>query len=651
MKKESYLIFNGNRCLKHFARAFLFGVFLLFQLNAIAQQKTITGTVIGTDNAPIAGATVTVKGTTIGTLTDMDGKFSLSVPASAQTIVISFIGLETQEVTLGAGTVYNATLAQSLVGLDEIIVIGYGTAKKADLTGSVTRVQPESFQNAPIKQITEMLTGTVAGFNANQGAGADGGSTLEVRGPTSLSAGTDPLIVLDGVIFNGSLSDINPNDLASIDILKDASSAAVFGSKAANGVLLVTTHRGTVGKPIVSFTTKIGVSQLINKNFEPYPGKEYLDFRRDFFRTRNQPQPDYYWFSPEELPAGVTLDQWRNAANNPQADNMQEWFSRMNLFPVEKETYLSGQTLNWMDLCFRTGLSQDYDLSMSGGTKDVRYYWSIGYLDNQGIIVGDKFSAIRTRLNLDGDITDWLKVGINAQYTLRDESTVEANLSRLEQMPAYSKMWNDDGSVNWYPNGYTIAYNPLIDYYGQDRLRKLNNLFASIYAEIKLPFGFTFRSSFQPRISNTKDYNFWDTQTLVGASDYQGGYGRRDDNSSTEWMIDNILKWNKEFGIHNFDLTLLQNAEQSLGFATRSENQTFLPTDALIYHGMGFGTLPAVSSNDTKSSGTALMARLNYTLAGRYLLTASVRRDGFSAFGQQNPTATFPAVASGLEDI
>lgn len=646
MKNETDLIFYGKSYLKLFTRFILVGTFLLFQLNALAQQKTISGTVTGADNAPLTGVTVVIKGSTVGTTTGPDGKYTLSVPQSAQALVFSFVGLQSQEIPIGSSNVYNIILSENLVGLDEVVVIGYGTAKKADLTGSVARVQPETYRTQNVKQISEMLTGTVAGFNANQANRASGGSSLEIRGPTSLSAGTNPLIVLDGVIFNGSIADINPNDLQSVDILKDASSSAVFGSKAASGVILITTTKGTIGKPVINFSTKIGISTLLNEDFQPFTN--YLDFRRDFFRTMNYPFPDYYYYDPTNLPSGVTLDMWRTAGNNPQADNTQEWFTRLNLFQTEKDAILNGTNVNWKDLVFQTGISQDYDLSMSGGTKDVRYYWSLGYLNNSGIIRGDKFSALRSRLNIDGDVTDWLRVGINSQFTLRDESSVEASLGNYEYTVPYSKVFNDDGTVNWYPNGYTGGTeSPLINYYGQDRIRKLNNLFASLFAEIKLPFGFVWKTSFQPRIQNTKDYNFWNKTTTTGVQSYIGGYGRRQDLSSMEWMVDNMLKWNKEFGIHSFDLTLLQNAEKSLGWESRYDNQNFQPTDALSYHGMSFGSIPSVTSTDTKSTGTALMARLNYTLMGKYLLTASFRQDGFSAFGQENPTAKFPAIALG----
>jgi TonB-dependent starch-binding outer membrane protein SusC len=649
MKNGNDMIFYGKRCLRLFSRFFLVGAFLLFQLNALAQQRTVAGTVTGADGSPLAGVTVMVKGTTVGTTTGIDGKYSLSVPANAQTLVFSFMGMQTQEIPVGAGNAYNVTLKESVVGLEEVVVIGYGTAKKSDLTGSVARVAPESYKTQNVKQISEMLTGTVAGFNADQGTGAAGGTTLEIRGPTSLSAGTNPLIVLDGVIFNGSLADINPNDIASIDILKDASSSAVFGSKAASGVILVTTSKGSVGKPVINFAAKVGLSNLLNKDFQPFP--DYLSFRRDFMRTMNYPQPDYYYWDPNDLksyPTAVTIDQWRNAGNNPQADNTQEWYSRLNLFTTEKDALANGTNVNWYPLVFQTGISQDYDLSMSGGTKDVRYYWSLGYLDNSGILRGDVFSAIRSRLNLDGNVTPWLRVGINSQFTLRDESSVPVSIGNYEYTCPYSKVFNDDGTVNWYPNGYTGGTeSPLINFYGQQRIRKLNNLFASLFAEIKLPFGFVWKTSFQPRIQNTKDYNFWNKTTTTGVQSYIGGYGRRQDISATEWMMDNMLKWNKEFGVHVFDLTLLQNAEKNLGWESRYDNQNFQPTDALSYHGMAFGSIPSVTSTDTKATGTALMARLNYTLMNKYLLTLSFRQDGYSAFGQQNPTANFPAAALG----
>jgi TonB-dependent starch-binding outer membrane protein SusC len=644
MKNDSTLKQICRRLLP-LAKIVFTGVFLLFNLCIYAQQRTISGTVTGPDKTPMAGVAVTVKGSTVGATTGTDGKYTINLPASAQTLVFSFLGMKPQEVAIGTANVYNVTMTESIVGLNDVIVIGYGTAKKADLTGSVVRVESETYKNQAITQISQAFTGTIAGFYSNQNTSAAGGSSLEIRGPTSLSAGTNPLIVLDGVIFNGSLSDVNPADIKSVDILKDASSAAVFGSKAASGIIIITTNKGTTGKPVINFTAKLGVSEITNKNFHPYQGTDYLKFRRDFFRTRLYPQPDYYWNDPNDLPSGVTLDMWRNASANPAADNFVEWTNRLNLWPTEIEMLKAGKTVNWMNQVYQKGLQQDYDLSISGGTKEANYYWSVGYVDNKGIIRGDQFSAIRSRLNVGCNITDWLNVGVNSQFSFRDESVVPVDAGLLYAMSPYSKIWNDDGTIKWYPNDYQDEISPLLNYYGQDRLRKILSVFASMFAEVKLPLGISYKVSFQPRLQSIKDYNFWNTNTLTGGSTYKGGYGTRQDYSQVEWMVDNLIKWNKEFGIHSFDLTLLYNAEKNLTYTSQYANQTFLPSDALSFHGMQFGTVPSETSNDTQAGGNAMMARLNYTLAGKYLLTASIRRDGYSAFGQANPTAVFPAVA------
>jgi TonB-linked SusC/RagA family outer membrane protein len=589
--------------------------------------------------------TVLVKGTTLGTLTDASGKYTIdNVPQDA-TFVFSFVGMTPQEIPSGGRAKIDVIMKEEAIGLDEVIVIGYGTARKADLTGSVVRVQSEAFQNQAITQIGQMLTGTIAGFAANQSTKAAGGSSMEIRGKNTLTAGSSPMVVLDGAVYNGSIGDINPNDIESIDVLKDASSAAVFGSKAASGVILVTTTKGSLGKPTINFATKLGMSEITNKDFHPYQGEKYLDFRRDFFRTRGYALPDYYWHNPNELPEGVTLDMWRNASANPATDNIVEWTNRLNLQPFEVERYLAGETIDWMDEVFRQGIQQDYDLGISGGTNEVKYYWSIGYVDNEGIVLGDQFSAIRSRLNVDFNVTNWLKVGTNTQYAYRDESTIEANISVLGSQSPYARIWDEDGTLRWFPSDDQNAANPLVNTLGQDRLRKINSLFAAMFAEVKLPLGFNYRLSFQPRFQNIRDHNFWPVTTITGARTYTGGYGTRQDYAQVEWMVDNLLKWNKEIGIHNFDLTLLYNAENIKNYNSQYANQTFLPSGALSFHGMQFGTVPSVTSNDTEAGGNALMARLNYTLLGKYLLTTSIRRDGYSAFGQENPTAIFPAVA------
>lgn len=605
-------------------------------------QQTITGTVTDTAGAPLPGVAVQVKGTRNGTTTDIEGKFSITVSNESAILVFEFIGFTTIESKVSA-TDMNIVLTESLTDLDEVVVIGYGTAKKSDLTGSVARIKAETFRSQSMTQFTDMLTGTVAGFNANQGTTASGGSSMQIRGPKSLNASTNPMIVLDGVIFNGSIADINPADIESIDILKDASSAAVFGARAAAGVVLVTTRKGKVGKPVIRFSTDIGMTEPAN-GFKPFDAEGYLSFRRDVLRGSNPGQPSYYYDNPGQLPEGVSLEQWRNASSNPQDDNTQEWLGRLRFYPVEVENYLAGKTVDWYHEVMQRGLRQNYDISIGGGTDNIRYYWSLGYQNNEGIILGDAFSTIRSRLNLDFTVTSWLNVGLNTQFADRDAGNVLANLNQMYLMSPYGNMFNENGEVEWYPNSFAVA-NPLINYYGQDRLRRTNTLFASMYARINLPFGFDYKLSFQPRYEFLKEYNFWSSQTLEGGSTRSGGYGIREEVSQYEWIVDNLLHWNKEFGVHSFNFTFLYSAEQRRDWASSLNNQTFVPRQNLGFHGLQFGTNPGLSSIDSRITGDAAMARLNYTLMDKYLFTASIRRDGYSAFGIENPRAVFPAAA------
>lgn len=614
------------------------------EVAVLAAEVTITGTVVDQNGEPIPGATVSIPGTGIGTATDLEGQYSITVPEGS-TLVFSFIGFLTQTIVVGDQSIIDVTLSEEVSSLDEVVVVGYGTQKRSDLTGSVMRVDAEKFKNQNMTQLTDMLAGTVAGFNANQSTSAAGGSSLEVRGPTSLSAGTEPLIVLDGVIFNGNIADINPNDIESVDILKDASSAAVFGSRAASGVILITTSRGQTGKPVINFTTQIGMAEVTNKEVRPLNGKEYTDFRRDLLILEDPDNPDYYFHNPNDLPDNISIEQWSNFNNNPNPDNTSEWLNRLLFFPDEVENYMAGTGEDWYDRVMQKGLRQNYDISISGGSERLKYYWSLGYTDNEGIIVGDEFSTIRSRLNLDAEVTDWLNVGINTQFSDRDESAVGANLGQMLIASPFGSMYEEDGSVKWFPNGYLGAQNPLINHLNQEKLRKINTLFAAIYAQVELPFGISYRLSYQPRFEFSKDHNFWNSETIIGGQTRTNGYGTREDAQTYEWMVDNLIKWNREVGIHNFDVTLLYNIEKFQSWSSFQSGENFSPNQNLSFHGLQFATNHLVNNDDVYSTGDAMMARLNYTLLGKYLLTASVRRDGYSAFGQENPRAVFPAAA------
>lgn len=616
----------------------------LFPEHDIFRQLSISGTVMDTQNLPLPGVTVTVKGTSIVVATDIEGRFVIDKAAADAVLIVKSVGYKQQEVQVAGKTSLNVIMEDDVAGLDEVIVVGYGVAKKSDLTGAVQRVNATDFQDQSLTQLTDMLAGTVAGFQANQGTTAAGGSSMEIRGVNSINAETSPMVVLDGVIYNGAISDINPNDIESVDILKDASSAAVYGARAANGVMLVTTKKGITGKPTINFATKQGLAQATSSDFAARDAAGYINYRKDFLRTLGNAVPGYYYDNPSALPQGTSIDDWRSASNNPNPDDTREWLSRLNFFAPEVDNYLAGTTVDWVDKVLQKGRRQEYDLSIGGGTNNMKYFWSLGYLDNEGIIVGDKYSNIRSRLNLDMKVTEWLNIGMNMQYSYRDQSSVPASLPNLYQVSPYSSMYEEDGTINFYPHGY-LSPNPLINTLGQDRDYTVQSLFASLYGEIKLPFGITYRLSFQPRSTLAKDYNYWSTETIKGRETYSNGYATREDNSSFEWMVDNLLKWNRTFGVHSFDVTLLYNAEQFKSWGSLMGNQSFQPSPTLGYGGLQFGNNPAVNTTDVKYTGDGLMARVNYSLMDKYLITGSLRRDGFSGFGQENPYATFPAAA------
>jgi TonB-dependent SusC/RagA subfamily outer membrane receptor len=340
----------------------------------LQQQRSVSGKVTDASGNPIPGVTVVVKGTTVGTITSANGTYSLANVSADATLVFSFVGMRTQEVPVAGRMDFSIIMEEDLIGIEEVVAVGYGTVKKSDLTGSVSRVTNERMRELAATQITESLSGTVAGLYTTQNSSASGGGSMEIRGPSSISAISEPLIVLDGAIYSGSLSDINPADIETIDILKDASSAAIFGSRAAAGVIIATTKRGLQGKPVINFSARVGLSGTTN-DFYPYgmdpdgDPMEYFNMHRDnLYQRSNGSLPYYYYWRPEDLPQDLDLSEWLGYVDNPHADPLTEWFNRMGVWPIERENYLAGKTTNFYDLVIGTGLRQDYNLSVSGAT-------------------------------------------------------------------------------------------------------------------------------------------------------------------------------------------------------------------------------------------------------------------------------------------
>lgn len=640
----------------------MFFMVLIVAAGSAMAQKTVTGTVTADDGFPLPGVTVVVKGTTVGTVTNADGEFSLSVPENAKVLQFSFIGMKTQELAIGTQTSFNVTMESDVIGLEEVVAIGYGTMKKSDLTGSVSSVKATQIENEKPQALQDMLRGNIVGLQVGFSTSAKGGGNLEIRGDNTLKASSNPLVVLDGVIYQGGLEDINPNDIESIDVLKDASSAAVYGSRAANGVILVTTKKGTQGKPLINVNSSFGLATMGTMQ-EVYKPHEFISWRTKVMQSLNYyndktNQKLYVFEDPNNLPEGVTSEMWLDGSSGDITDI---WLARLGLLPVEIANYKAGKSVDWSDMVFQNGLRQDHNISLSGKKNDVAYYMSLGYNNNEGVVVGDGFSTIRGRINLDADVTDWLSVGINTQFTDRDESkmnrpdnpdpTIQADWGKIINNSPWGSIYEDDG-VTWRISPVDDlgrgAKHPLYDMTYQQRRRFYNTLNTTLYANLKLPFNISYQINFSPRY---EWYEFMNHQSTAHEEWVRfGGQAKRLQEKTYSWQLDNLIKWNQTFkDIHKFDVTFLMNAEKLQSWENYMSAQDFAPTDALGFHRMqaGAGTTFQISSNDQYETANALMGRIFYSLKDRYLLTLTMRRDGYSAFGENNPYGYFPSAALG----
>lgn len=629
---------------------------LLFLISTVYIQAQSTRNVVGTvkdaSNEPLIGVNVVVKGdATLGTISNMDGEYSLKIPRKKATLVFSFVGYKTIEKDIDANvTKLDVILLEDTELLDEVVVVGYGTMKKKDVTGSVAHIGSEVLDTKVATNAVDFLKGNIAGVNISVDNNASGGGSIEVRGPASLKASTSPLIVLDGNIYYGNISDINPNDIESMDVLKDASSTAVYGSKGSAGVIMINTKRGKTEKPVINLSAKVGVTTLLDIPDLPTP-EQYIQRRADYWKTLDYFKPSAnqkgvgYYDNPYNLPDGVDMDQWASYDPSFSGDYVETWLTRLQLSNVEIQNYKQGKVVDWRDHVYRSGLRQDYNMSISGKSSRTNYYASLGYTNNEGYKVGDSFQTVRARVNLDTDITKWLKVGLAAQFADRGNKDIVADTGNADVMSPYASMYEEDGSLKKYPTDDARIVNPLLAGSVDKKFYKTQTLNSTIYGKLTLPYGFSWQTNFNVRYGWRKQY-YYKSDDKPSIS--KGGEAERDEYSDYEWVVDNMLKWNYTIAdIHTIDATFVYSAEKYQFWNTVASNSGFVPSGVLGFHNLHAGINPVIKTNDEVQTGNALLGRLNYSLMDRYLLTASVRRDGFSAFGIENPYGTYPAFALG----
>lgn len=647
----------------------LYSMFLCVQLYAQPGNKAITGIVIDDKKEPVVGATVSLKNAAVatGTLTDLNGKFKLIVPQKG-IITISYIGYNTQEVAITESSNYEITLRESATNLNEVVVVGYGTMRKKDLTGSVTQIRPDVLANENPKTVQDVLRGT-PGLQVGYDASAKGGGSLQLRGQRSVytdGSHNSPLLIIDGMFFYGELSEINPDDISQIDILKDASAAAVYGAKAANGVLIITTKKGKLGKPVVNLTSTIGFTQNSNyrKRFTP---EAYLQHRQDWYTKNtygiNSTTGEYeayasgvyaakpgYFTNPDQLPENVSIESWRAySTNGTDESDLSIWAKRLGFQGNTLANFLAGKVVDWSKHTYRLGFNQDYNASVSGASENANYYLSFGALKNQGAEISDNYSAIRANLKLNAKVTKWFEAGANVNFQDRSDGNMDIDVDQSLRNSPYADYSDEFGNPLQYPLSSEYSQRG----YNYDFQRKylelekgytvLNTI---LNAKITLPFNIIYSFNASPRYQFFYDRYFMSAD--LPGSDPKTRGANREQAKRFDWSHNNTLSWDKTlYNKHHVIVTLVQEAEERQYWQDRIEARNILPTDALGFHNTKNGSKESstYSSRDTHETANALMGRLFYSYDERYMATVSMRQDGYSAFGSSNPYAYFPSGA------
>jgi TonB-linked SusC/RagA family outer membrane protein len=595
--------------IKHFVVLIGLSLSLLISMSGYAQTRQISGIVTSADGL-VPGATVTIKGTTTGVMTDAKGAFKLVIPQNA-ILVVSMVGYNSQELSVGSGNTYNIKLSANVSALNEVVVVGYGTSRRKDLTGSVSSVTADQVAKVPVTALDQALQGRSSGVQVTNNDGAPGsGVTVLIRGVGSLGS-NDPLYVVDGYPITGGLNNINPNDIASMDILKDASATAIYGVRASNGVVIITTKKGR---------------------------KDGVEVSLDAYASV-QSEPKKYKV--------LNAEQWATLANEtPGFDRLPEWSNPSAL-----------QNVNWQDEVYRTGLRQNYNLAVRGGSEKVQSAFSAGYFDQKGVVLGSYFKRINLGMNIDYNATKWLKSSSSAKYSRQNNNNpfgtgALATLSELIPTIGGNKLTNKakdaNGNYGFYDpvNTYTRSWNnPLYTIETQDAKNLTNYFLGTTSLEATLFDGLKIKTNLGINSNDYSGYLFTpsDTRSLdqygVASPNILNTYSQSA-NNTFEWLWENTISYSKTFGNHAIDF-VGGVSQQENTFRQVGGNGNNLISDAIrdlsqVQNLIVFG-------NQQTFTLASQFGRLNYKFKDKYLLTATVRRDGSSKFYQGNQYGVFPS--------
>lgn len=569
------------------------------EMTETGKRKLISGVVTDERGETIIGATVVVKGEeTTGTTTDMDGKFSLEVPLRS-VIVVSYMGFTPQEVRIFKRNLYDITLKEDNKVLDEVVVVGYGSVKKSDLTGSVTAISTARFKDQPVKRVENILQGRSAGVEVTAQSGMPGGGMkVRVRGTTSINTSNDPLYVIDGMISPSGLDGLNPADIQSMEVLKDASSTAIYGSRGSNGVIIITTKQGTQGRAVVSFDASVGISK-VRKQYELLNAYEYA----------------------------LALNDVRGANTISAAD---------------LEAYRNGtKGLDWMDLITQTALTQDYKLDISGGTEKVRYLVSGNVMDQEAVTIMSDYKRYGLRVNVDADVKPWLTVSGKLNASIIHQHNGAANwLNAINYSPTMELVDPETGVYNKDPYNIANGTSP----YGEMMVNYCDSYSYNVSANVSLLFkiakGLTFSVQGGYDYEQRPSYSF--NSSLVGP-----GAINSMSNSNTlhnYWQNTNNLSWQREFGKHSVSAMAVWEVSRAWDPVMQISGSN-LSNETVGYWNVANAAVRNASNSYTESSMASGIVRAGYDFDKRYFLTAAVRGDGSSKFQGKNKWGYFPSAA------
>jgi TonB-linked SusC/RagA family outer membrane protein len=598
-------------------------------IQMLAQDRTVTGRVTASDDGSgIPGASISIKGTSKGTSSDADGNYKITV-SGASVLTFSSVGFNSQDVTVGNKSQINVALAADTKALTEVVVVGYGTQKKSQLTGAISSVTSKQITEMPITNLGQAMQGRVAGVDVAQ-SGSKPGTVPKVliRGRRSFNAGNDPLYVVDGIPLSSGYEDMNPNDVASMEILKDATATAIYGARGANGVVLITTKRGSKdGKTVISYDTYVGSTQTLDK-IKLFTGAEYAEMKRESRRT---------------------IGTYKDANGNLVPTGVMDAYADSKLFTaIELDGIAKGRTTDYQDLMVKKGFQQNHAIGVQGGNDKTQFSINGGYFQDKGIIEGLDFTRYSMRVNVDHQVNKALKVGISSygMYSLTNGANLNPYGFLLSQNPL-ARAYDDAGNLIFQQTDDALLTNPLNEIVKGAKIdeTKKYRIFNSIYAELQLAKGLKYRVNFGPdfTISRNGQFNGALTNAIKGGNPT----ATTDNRFGFNYTLENILTYNKQIKDHTFAITALQSMQRD-NFEQFTQSVMGVPVETQAFYNLAnASSIQGVGSNLIQWTIASYMARVNYDYKGKYLLTITARRDGSSRFGENTKWGNFPGVALG----